>query len=102
MKLRVNPEAIEDIAGIKKYIREDLDNPTAAERITDKIVKSYKRLKTTPYIGQSLSVIIGIETDYRYLVCDSYLIFYKVSGNMASIHRGIYGKRDYCRLLFDI
>ena len=102
MKLRVNPEAIEDIAGIKKYIREDLSNPMAADRIVDKIVKSYKRLKASPYLGQSLSVIIEMETDYRYLICESYLIFYKVGDNMVSVHRVIYGKRDYCRLLFDI
>ena len=101
MKLRVNPEAIEDIAGIKKYICEDLGNPMAAERLAEKIVKYYKRLKTMPYIGQSLSAKIEIETDYRYLICDNYLIFYKVSGSMVSIHRVIYGKRDYCRLLFD-
>ena len=42
MILKVNHEAINDIAEIKKYIRDEYRNPTAANRIADKIVKNIK------------------------------------------------------------
>ena len=101
MKLRVNPEAINDIADIKKYIRDELGNPAAAKRVVDNIVKSYKSLRKTPYIGQQLSALIRIANDYRYLVCGNYLIFYKTDVNIISVHRVLYGKRDYCSILFN-
>ena len=102
MKLKLTPAAIDDIAEIKKYIREEYDNPTAANRIAEKIRKSYKQLKTTPFIGKRLDAVVEVQTDYRVLVCGKYLIFYEAEESIVSIHRVIHGKRDYCRLLFDI
>lgn len=43
MKLRINPEVIEDIAEIKRYIREELCNPSAADRIAKKIVSADRK-----------------------------------------------------------
>ena len=100
MILKVNHEAINDIAEIKKYIRDEYRNPTAANRIADKIVKKYKMLKTSPYIGAPLNAISSIESDYRYLVCGNYIIFYKVLPDFVEVSRIIDGRRDYARVLF--
>lgn len=100
MKLRINPEVIEDIAEIKRYIREELCNPTAADRIAKKIVSAYKGLKTAPFIGTPLDSILEVKTDYRFLVCGNYLIFYKVKDDIISVYRVMNGRRDYCRQLF--
>lgn len=100
MKLQINPEVIEDIAEIKRYIREDLCNPAAADRITKKIVSAYKELKTSPFIGAPLDSVLEVKTDYRFLVCRNYLIFYKVKVDTISIYRVMNGRRDYCRQLF--
>jgi addiction module RelE/StbE family toxin len=102
MKLRVSPQAVKDIEEIRKYICEELCNPVAAKRVSAKIVKSYKSLKDSPYIGATLDSVIAIRTDYRFLVCENYLIFYKVDENFVSVYRVINGRRDYCRQLFDI
>ena len=67
MKLRVNPEVIEDIAEIKRYIREELCNPSAADRIAKKIVSAYKELKNAPSIGVPLDSVLEVKTDYRSL-----------------------------------
>lgn len=101
MILKVNHEAITDIAEIKKYIRDEYGNPTAANRIADKIVKKYKLLKTSPYIGASLNAISTIESDYRYLVCGNYIIFYRVFPDFVEVTRVIDGRRDYTRVLFN-
>lgn len=100
MKLRINPEVIEDIAEIKRYIREELCNPTAADRIAKRIVSAYKGLKTAPFIGVPLDSVLEVKTDYRFLVCGNYLIFYKVKDDVISIYRVMNGRRDYCRQLF--
>lgn len=100
MKLRINPEVIEDIAEIKRYIREELCNPTAADRIAKRIVSAYKGLKTAPFIGAPLDSVLEVKTDYRFLVCGNYLIFYKVKDDIISIYRVMNDRRDYCRQLF--
>lgn len=100
MKLRINPEVIEDIAEIKHYIRENLCNPSAADRIAKRIVSAYKELKTAPFIGTPLDAVLEVKTDYRFLVCGSYLIFYKVKDDIISVYRIMNGRRDYCRQLF--
>lgn len=100
MKLQINPEVIEDIAEIKRYIREDLCNPDAADRIAQKIVSAYKELKTSPFIGAPLDSVLEVKTDYRFLVCGNYLIFYKIKDDTISIYRVMNGRRDYCRQLF--
>lgn len=100
MKLVVNPEAINDIGRIKRYIRDDLCNPKAADRIVNEIVMSYKGLKDFPMKGPALDSIISIKTDYRYLVCENYFIFYKVSSDTVSVYRIIDARRDFVRILF--
>lgn len=100
MKLRINPEVIEDIAEIKQYIREELCNSTAADRIAKRIISAYKGLKTAPFIGAPLDSVLEVKTDYRFLVCGNYIIFYKVKDDVISIYRVMNGRRDYCRQLF--
>ncbi len=100
-KLRINPVARKDLLEIKEYITEELENPTAAENVISKIVESYEKLKVFPLMGVELSSKIDIATDYRFLVSDKYIIFYKVDEVYVSIFRILYVKRDYTRILFD-
>ena len=37
----------------------------------------------------------------RFLVCDSYMIFYHSEKQEVTIDRVLYGRRDYLRVLFD-
>lgn len=100
MKLRVNPEAISDLSDIKRYIRDELYNPDAADRVVNDIIKAYKGLKDFPLKGPALDSVITIKTDFRYLVCGSYYIFYKAEKELISIYRVINARRDYIRILF--
>ncbi|NMB40717.1 MAG: type II toxin-antitoxin system RelE/ParE family toxin [Firmicutes bacterium] len=100
-KLRINPIARKDLLEIKKYISEELGNPTAAEKIISQIVESYEKLKDFPLIGVELSSRIDMITDFRYLVSGKYIGFYKVDDVYVSIYRIFYGRRDYARILLD-
>ncbi len=99
-KIRINPLALQDLIDIKEYITKKLDNPDAAVRIVQKIVGSYEKLKDFPEMGVSLNSKIDIPTDYRFLVSNEYIIFYKLEGEYISVHRVLNVKRDYLRILF--
>lgn len=85
LKLRINPIAQNDLMDIKTYLAEEINNPIAADNVINKIINKYEGLVEYPFIGSSLQTKMGIATDYRYLVCDSYLIFYKVDNEYVSI-----------------
>lgn len=97
-KIRINPLAIADVQEIKAYISED--NPATAERIGNDIYSKVEKLAEFPQIGVSLGSRINIKTDYRFLVCGMYLIFYKIEGEFVSVYRVLNGLRDYLSILF--
>lgn len=100
MKLRFTPRVMDDLKAIRRYIREESRNPKAAKRITDMIFAQCANLKQFPQSGTALSACFEIDTDVRYLVCEGYMIFYRIVGEFVSIGAVIHGKTDYLHLLF--
>jgi plasmid stabilization system protein ParE len=98
LEIRFTPVAIADIQEIKTYIAED--SPASAERIAAAFNSKIDKLAVFPMMGPSLSVKIGIKTDYRYLTCEAYLIIYKVESEYISVYRILNGARDYLSMLF--
>lgn len=101
MKILVTPAALQDLKDIRKHIKDELSNPIAADNTVKNIISKYKKLTDMPFMGTLLQQNIAIDVPFRYLVSGSYLIFYKVTDNIE-IHRIIYGRRDYIRILFDV
>lgn len=99
--LLYSPEAENDLEDIKKYISEELNNPSAAINTLTKIVKCIRRLEQFPELGARLSSIVDVLTDYRFLVCAKYIAFYRTDGNEVFIVRILYGRRDYLKILFE-
>ena len=99
-KLHYSPEARNDLAEIKEYISGELANPVAASRMIACIAKRVRKLEQFPEIGTPLSSIVEIDTNFRFLVCKNYLVFYRVEGNAVFINRVLYGGRDYVAILF--
>lgn len=52
------------------------------------------------WIGAPLSSIVDIQTDYRFLVCANYLIFYRYENRIVFVSRVLYARRNYMRILF--
>ncbi len=98
--LHVSPTAQNDLAEIKAYITEELDNPDAALSILRKITKSIRVLQEYAFAGAPLSSAANVESDYRFLVSGNYLTFYRVSGSEVYVDRILYGRRDYLHILF--
>ncbi|MDW7657096.1 MAG: type II toxin-antitoxin system RelE/ParE family toxin [Bacillota bacterium] len=99
-QLMISPEARNDLAEIISYISQELCNPQAAINLVSSITKKIRRLSDHPGMGTPLSSAVDIQTDYRFLVCGHYLIFYRYESEIIYVSRVLYGRRDYTRILF--
>ncbi len=99
-KIVYAPAAIEDLEQIGDYISQTLKSPMSALNTVSKIQDTVDTLAEFPLIGAPLSRVVGIGTDYRFLVCGGYIAFYRVHGDTVCIDRVLYGKRDYVAILF--
>ena len=99
-KLKISPEARDDLAEIKDYISQELCNPQVAVNLISKITKKVRGLSEHSRIGAPLSSAVDIQTDYRFLVCANYLIFYRCEDEIVFVSRILYGRRDYTHILF--
>lgn len=98
--IKFSEKSIKDMEEIKSYIVVELCNEQAANNVLKNIVDKVKRLSSFPLMGASLSSIININTDYRYLVCGNYLAFYRIVETTIYIDRVLYGQRNYMKALF--
>ncbi len=99
-KIHYTAESRRDLDGIWDYIASDLQNVSAAERMVNRIMDDVDHLENHAELGALLSSIADVESDYRFLVTGSYLIFYRVQGSDVYVDRVLYGRRDYLRILF--
>ena len=97
--LHLSYEAQNDLAEIKDYIAEELENPQAAIATVSRITKAIRMLCDHGLIGTPLSSIADVNSDYRFLVSGNYMIFYRANENSIYIDRVLYGRRDYLRIL---
>ena len=51
-------------------------------------------------MGPSLSTVVDLDTDYRFLVCGNYIAFYKFEQREIRIIRVLYARRNYMQMLF--
>lgn len=98
--IRVTPLALQDLHEIKEYITETLDNAQAAHDTMQAIIQAYEKLADFPMMGAKLTHIIDLPTDFRFIVCRKYLVFYRVEEKFISVHRILYHKRDFIKILF--
>ncbi|WP_423230100.1 type II toxin-antitoxin system RelE/ParE family toxin [Caloramator mitchellensis] len=40
-----------------------------------------------------------MKNNYKYIICDDYLVFYTIDNEFISIQRVLHAKRDYLKLL---
>jgi len=96
-----SPEAQNDLSAILEYISVELASPDAARNTVSKITKQIRTLEQFPESGAPLSPIIGMDVDYRFLVCGNYICFYRTEGSDSYIDRVLYSKRDYIKILLN-
>ena len=99
-RIYYSPEARRDLDDIWDYIVSELQNRSAAERVTDRILDAVDQLKNFAEMGTPLSSIADVGTNHRFLVSGSYMVFYRVQGSNVYVDRILYGRSDYMSVLF--
>ena len=99
-RVSVSKAAQKDLAAIRRYIREELCNPQAAARIIGEVKKSILSLSDFSGRGRPLDALIPAHTEYRYLVCENYCIFYLTGEKEVIIVRVLHQRQDCLRALF--
>lgn len=99
-KVTLSKEAQRDIIAIRNYIRDELCNPSAAKHIIACLKKSIQSLEKFSGRGRPLDALLSVHTEYRYLVCENYCIFYLEDNERVIIARILHQRQDSLRALF--
>ena len=99
-KVIVSREARKDLEGIHAYTRDDLANPDATRRILGELKKCVLSLASMPGRGKALDALLPVHTDYRYLVCENYCVFYLTGEAETIVVRILHQRQDCLRALF--
>ena len=99
-KLKLSPLAEEDLRQIRAYIEQESEDSDLATKQLIGIIQKLRLLQEQPQMGASLTAMIGMMTEYRYLVCGNYYAFYKQIGDTVYIVRILHCARDFMRVLF--
>ena len=89
--------AEEDFTEIISYIA--VDNPKAANAITNKIEEELELLSKNPLLGRIPRDEEIRKLRYRYLIVQNHIIFYTIENKTIYIHRILHSARDYKSIL---
>ena len=96
----VTKEARKDLIGIRTYLRDDPSNPAVACHIIHELRTTIHNLQYFPDRGKPLDTIISIHTEYRYLPCENYCIFYLSKKEEVYVLRILHQRQDSLKALF--
>jgi len=80
----------------------ELVGPLSAQKITDCIYSALERLETFPELGIKCRDKHLATAGYRMLICDNYLCFYRLVGNIIYIYHIVDGRSDYPKLFSNL
>ena len=95
--VRVLRRAQRDLVEIQTYVWRD--NPAAAERLVEDLLKQIERLGDLPLRGALPKDSRLRAVSYRYVARGEFLIFYKVLPSSVRVYRVLHGRRRYQHLL---
>ena len=95
----ISPEAEKDLELIGDNIAQQSGSTRTALNIIQKMKIRIYELKEFPLIGKSMSSLINVDTDYRFLGCGNYLAFYRYYNDEVLIDRIFHGRQDYISIL---
>ncbi len=102
IQVTVSPEARKDLINIHRYISEELENPQAANHIIHELRLAMEGLQVFPGRGRPLDAMLSVHTEYRYLPCENYCIFYLENEENVVIVRVLHQRQDCLRALFNL
>lgn len=100
-KIFMTESATQDLMGLSSYIANDLNEPSVAKKLIEKIKASVMSLAELPLRHNLVSDENLATQGIRKTMVDNYLIFYIVSekDKTISVVRILYCRRDWIHLL---
>ena len=95
------PSAMQDMVEIVTYITRKLNNPSAAERIAERLTEAGESLREFPYAQPAYAPLRPLKHEYRKLLVENYMMLYWVldAEKRVTIARVVYARRNYAKLL---
>ena len=91
--VRFLEEALDDLEEIILFIAQD--NPAAAMRIHDEIIRKADNLTTFPKLGRLVPDAKMSKAGYRMFLVGSYIMFYRIVGQNVFVYRVLHGATNY-------
>ena len=95
--IRYLPIAQDDLISIYDWIAKD--SPSRASSFVEKVDKRIGALAQSPFLGRTPRHPRLREYEYRTLILDSYLVFYKIRNQVIEIHRVVHASRNLDHLI---
>lgn len=96
MKLRINPAVAIDLKNIKEYITQD--SQAVAEEVINKLYIQIENIQQFPNVGLNLSKRVRFRTNYKYVIWENYIIFYKIQGEYVEIYHVVNRYQDITKI----
>lgn len=95
------PLAMQDMVEIVVYVAKELNNPSAAEHLAERLSEAGESLAVMPYAHPAYQPLRPLKHEYRKLLVQNYLMLYWVDemAQRVTIARVIYARRDYAKLI---
>ena len=68
------PSAVQDMVEIVTYIARELNNPSAAECIAERLAEAGESLRDFPYAQPAYTPLRPLKHEYRKLLIENYMI----------------------------
>ena len=91
-------EAIDDLEEIYSIYMK-MAGRQYAERITDKLIDTAETLGIFPYAGAIMPETELAKREYRRIVCENFVLVYKVIDKQVYIYRIVNGRTNYPELM---
>ena len=97
--IEYSKEAKQDLIGIKRYIKYNLQEPNTAQKLISKIKMEIDQLKNNPTIYAIIEDELIRKLEIRKLIVNNYIVFYRIKNENVQIVRIMYGRRNWINLL---
>lgn len=101
--IEISESAKDDIKEILSYIKDSLQNPSAASNLADLFTREISTLEKHPYSGTPLQDRLLENCGFRFLLVKNFKVFYVVreqgDNKQIRIVRVLYARRDYETIL---
>ncbi len=99
VRVTISKEARRDLIAIRDYIQNELCAPDSATGVIRALKKSIQSLETFPGRGKPLDALLSVHTEYRYLLCRNYCIFYLEDQENVLVVRILHQRQDCLQAL---